>query len=293
MRSIHTVLVEHGCRVLLVTGLLAAGAVPARAQGPPDAVTNGVTVAGGIDVANEYVFRGVRQNSTGVAASPFAELTATLFAGDGAIKRLSASGGFWNSLHTGDTGANGPANSAWYESRFYGQVGLTFSHVSLSSTYAAYVSPNDMFTTTKEIAVGLTIDDRAALGVAALNPSVTLAFELATDPGMGQLDGGLHAGRYLELGVTPRYAIRRALVAIPVRVGLSAGDYYELGGKDHTFGFVGVAGEVSVPFSRRPATGQWDIHGRVDVHVLGATTKVFNGGERSVTVATAGVRWKR
>jgi len=219
-------------------------------------------------------------------------LTATLFSGDGALKRLGASGGFWNSLHTGDTGSNGPATSAWYESRVYGSLGLTFSHVSVSSTFTAYVSPNDMFDTTKEITVGLMVDDRSALGAAALYPSVMLAVEVDAAPGSGQLDGGLHAGRYLELGVAPRYAMRRAVIAVPVKVGLSVGDYYELGEQDNRFGFVGIGGDVTLPF-HRSAVGRWEIHARVEVQVLGETTRVFNGGERTATVASAGVRWRR
>src|SRR5215204_4304221 len=135
MRPIHRVVVRRGRQALAVLGILAAGAVPAPAQGSPDVPPHTVTVAGGIDIANEYMFRGVRQNATGLVAWPFGEVTATLFSGDGALKRLGASGGFWNSLHSGDTGSNGPANSAWYESRFYGSLGWTFSHVSVSSTF--------------------------------------------------------------------------------------------------------------------------------------------------------------
>ena len=65
--------------------------------------------AGGVDVANHYMFRGVRQNSTGMVVWPFTELTAHVLSSEGTLRRIDANVGFWNSLNTGDTGADGPA----------------------------------------------------------------------------------------------------------------------------------------------------------------------------------------
>jgi hypothetical protein len=93
--------------------------------------------------------------------------------------------------------------------------------VSVGTAFTAYTSPNDLFTTVKEIAIRLELDDRRMLGRGAFKPYALVAFELDTEPGIGQLDGGLHAGRYLELGVSPGYTGRRASIAIPVKVGLS------------------------------------------------------------------------
>ena len=60
-----------------------------------------------------------------------------------------------------------------------------------------------MFTTVKEIDIEFAMDDYAKLGAAAFKPYALVAFEIDTAPGMGQLDGGLKAGRYLELGAAP------------------------------------------------------------------------------------------
>ena len=73
----------------------------------------------------------------------------------------------------------------------------------MATTYTAYTSPNNAFTTVKEIMFKLGVDDSAYLGKCALKPYALVAFEFDTEPGVGQADGGAEAGRYLELGVAP------------------------------------------------------------------------------------------
>lgn len=278
----------------LVIGVLLARATPAVAQEPSRSGSDVLAVAGGIDIVNQYMFRGVRQNSTGIAMWPFADLTVRAYSGDGPLRRIDVNVGFWNSLHTGDTGSGGPFGKPWYESRFSGMLAFQFGGgLSVASTYVAYTSPNNLFTTVKEIGIKLAVDDHAALGAAAVRPYALVAFELDTAPGMGQLDGGLHAGRYLELGATPEYSGKLASIAFPVKVGLSLRDYYELAGKDNTFGFVSIAGIVTVPLGRTSRAGQWNVHGGLEFQSLGETTKVFNGGDRSKTVALFGFGLKR
>lgn len=122
---------------------------------------------------------------------PAIDLSLTAHSGDGAIRKVFFDFGFWNSLHTGDTGSAGPSGQLWYESRFNGTFGLGFGHgLSVGTNYTAYTSPNDMFTTVKELSVRLDFDDRKALGRGALRRYALVAFELDTEPGMGQLEGG-------------------------------------------------------------------------------------------------------
>lgn len=248
-----------------------------------------LVAAGGVDVAEHYIFRGVRQNATGMVVWPSTELTARVLSRQGTFRGIEVRVGFWNSLNTGDTGAGGPAGRPWYESRLSGTLGFRFSGgVSAAATYMAYVSPNDMFTTVKEIGVKLAVDDRGAPGLAAVRPYALFAFEVDTSPGMGQLDGGLKAGRYLELGATPGHSFRYASMAFPIRVGLGLSDYYELGSEDNTFGFLGIGATVTVPLGRATRIGRWHVHGGLEFQSLGETTKVFNGGDRSAAVASFG-----
>lgn len=274
---------------LVVACVIPLIASTAFAQESSSSSSHVLVAAGGVDFANQYLFRGVRQNSTEMVVWPFIDFTARVLSREGTLNRVEASVGFWNSLNTGDTGADGPAGRPWYESRLSGTLGFRFSRgVSVAATYTAYVSPNDMFSTVKEVGVRLALDDRGAVGARAVNPYALFAFEVDTSPGMGQLDGGLKAGKYLELGATPGYSGRYASVAFPVKVGLSLSDYYELGNEDNTFGFVSVAGIVTVPLGRATRVGRWHVHGGLEFQSLGETTKVFNGGDRSAVVALFG-----
>jgi hypothetical protein len=260
------------------------------AQEPSPPTSDVVAVAAGIDVANHYVFRGVRQNSTGMVAWPFADFTARVFSSDGPLKRVTVNAGFWNSLNTGDTGTDGPMASAWYESRLWGGVDFCLGRgVSVGTSYTSYMSPNDLFTTAKEVGIRVAMDDAQSLGRAAIRPYALLATEIDTAPGVGQLDGGLHAGRYLEVGATPGYSGRRVSFTAPIKVGLSLRDYYELGDEDNRFGFASVGGFVSVPLGGASKIGRLHARGGLDVLRLGETTRLFNGGDRFQTTVSIGV----
>ena len=182
---------------------------PAWAQDAPavDPNPGAMTITGTFDVLNQYMFRGIRQNSTGIAMWPAVDLGIAAYSSDGTFKGLGINFGTWNSLHTGDTGADNPRNGkTWYESDFYTTLALGFGGgVALSATYTAYTSPNDGFSTVKEISFKFGVDDSARLGRAAVKPYVLLAQEFDTDIATGQADGGDNAGTYMEIGIAPGY----------------------------------------------------------------------------------------
>lgn len=245
----------------LAAGLLCVDAAPARAQDPnPGALT----FTGGIDFLNAYYFRGIPQDESGLIMWPYGDLGFAVYSGDAAVKSVGVNVGTWNSLHTGDAGLDGPSDKMWYESDFYTTLGLGFGGgTSLGITYTAYTSPNGLFATVKELAFKFSVDDSGYLGAAAVRPYVLLAREL----GDAQADGGLEAGTYLELGAAPGYAGGRASIAVPIKVGLSLGDYYETFAPegDETFGFFSIAGIVTVPFTSMPTSfGTWNVHGGVE-----------------------------
>jgi uncharacterized protein (TIGR02001 family) len=248
-----------------------------------------LTITGNIDFLNQYMFRGIRQNSTGMAIWPSFDLGIAAFSGEGGLKSVGVNIGTWNSLHTGDTGQDGPSGKLWYESDFYATLGLGFGGgVSFATTYTAYTSPNNMFSTVKEIMFKLGVDDSGALGKAALKPYVIFAFEIDTEPGTGQADGGAEAGKYLELGISPGYAGSKASIAVPIKVGLSAGDYYELAGTDNKFGYFSIAGIVTVPLGGTTKYGAWNVHFGAEYQKLGDTTKFFNGDESNQFIGSVG-----
>ncbi len=262
----------------------------AAQQPAADPNPGALTLTGSFDVLNQYMFRGIRQNSTGLAMWPAADLGIAAYSGQGGLKSVGINLGTWNSLHTGDTGTEGPSTKLWYESDFYTTVTLGFGGgVSFATTYTAYTSPNGSYSTVKEMMFKLAVDDSAHLGKGAMKPYVILAREVDTAPGLGQADAGAKAGTYLELGIAPGYAGSKATVAIPVKVGLSLGHYYELAGADSTFGFFSIAGIVTVPLGGATNVGAWNIHGGGEFQRLGTTTTALNGGHRAQAIGSIGI----
>jgi len=270
-------------RVVLVTLGVTMTGVPLFAQAR-SVDSDRISVAGRLDLRNAYMFRGVRQDDTGTITWPSAEVGLRLHAADHGVTSARIRVGTFNSLHSGWSGSSGPSGNRWYESDVYTTLSLGFANaLALDTTYTAYHSPNKMFTNVKEIAFRLS-SDRPALGRESLKPYALAAFELETKPGIGQLDGGFKGGRYLELGATPSYSVGRLGLAVPVQVGLSIGHYYELAGNDHPFGFASAAGMATLPIIRGV-----NVHGSVEIQRLGETTKAFNAGKASKTIASIGL----
>jgi hypothetical protein len=270
-----------GISFMVAIGLLTALAAPAMAQDAPPTVT----MSAGIDLTNQYMFRGIRQHSSGIATWPFFDLGIGAFEGEGRLKSVGINVGTWNSAHSKPSG--------WYESDVYATVGLGFGGgVTLASTYTSYTSPNDSFTHVKEILFKLALDDSEALGSAALKPYGLVAFELATEPNRYQADGGFEGGRYLELGIAPGISGSRASLTIPVKLGLSVGNYYELNVGtpevpvfvDNKFGFFSVGGMATVPVG-----SHFNVHGGVEFQALGDTTKALNDGDGSQVIGSFGI----
>lgn len=285
---------RYGTSGLVTLAMVTAMSATASAQEPADPNPSRITVTGGVDFLNAYAFRGIRQDDTGVTMWPYANLGLLVYSGDKGLKTVSLKVGTWNSLHSGVAGSDGPSGERWYESDVHATLSLGLAGgVTVGTTYTAYTSPNSMFTAVKEIAVRLAADDRATLGGVGIRPYVLAAFELDTKPGVGQVDGGFDAGKYLEVGMAPGFTAKAVGIAFPVKVGLSLGGYYELAGKDNRFGYASAAGVVTVPLGGTTSLGAWNVHGGLEYQALGETTKVFNGGDDSKVIGSIGVGWSR
>jgi hypothetical protein len=281
---------KHMAPVLAALGLVACLAAPARAQ-TADPNPGNLTIAGAVDFTNNYMFRGIRQDADPkVIIQPYFDLGIALHSADTGLKSAGLNFGTWNSLHTGGSGLDSASGKLWYESDFYAALSFGGTAGTFNAQYTAYTSPNSGFTTVKEVFLKFTGDDSAALGKAAMHPYALVAFELDTEPGIGQADGGDNAGKYLELGVAPGYSAAKASLAVPVKVGLSIGDYYELAGTDNKFGYFSLAGVVTVPLTGVPSGyGGWNFHASVEFQQLGDTTKALNGGDAQKVIVTAGL----
>jgi hypothetical protein len=270
----------------------ATPATPAAAPGPN---TGRLSVSAGVDWTSAYFFRGIKQETDDLILQPYGELTLRLVENAGALTSLSLTGGIWNSLHSGATGSESPTASdpkLWYELDGYFKLSAVLvEDWTASVVYTAYLSPNNVFDSVQEIAVGLAYNDAKLLGPFALNPSVLIAFELD-----GQADAGADKGIYAQIGIAPAYTFLAdstypLTLAVPLAVGLSLGDYYEFGiGSDDTFGYFSAGAILSVPLAFIPPEfGKWQVKGGVQVLFLGDNLKAVNDGDEVQVIGTVGL----
>ena len=273
----------RGRVVFLSLGLVTMCATGASAQAA-DPNPGNLTVTGGLDFPTTYMFRGILQEADPkLTMWPFVDLGYSFFSGDGGVKSAAVNVGLWNSLHTGSSGKDGPFDKLWYEEDFYTTLTLGFGGgTSLATTFTAYTSPNTMFRNVEEISFKVSVAQRFA-------PYALFAFELGDTDSAGA-DGG-DPGTYLELGVGPSWPLGggKATLAIPVKLGMSLGDYYQGPDGDSTFGFFDIGALLTVPLGGQPSSfGSWNFHAGVDFFALGDTTKFFNEGNGEKVVALVG-----
>ena len=192
-------------------------AVPAAAQTPaaqpPDPNPGSITLTGSFDAVSTYMFRGIRQHSTGIALWPVADLGLAVYSGDGGLK----------SARHQHRDVEQPAHRRHRPGRtdrkalvrirflFEARSRVRRRHQRLAAIYTAYTSPNNAFTTVKEIAFQFA--SMTARISERRRSSRTRSWRSSStpSPGVGQADGGAKAGRYLELGLAPGYAGSQSL----------------------------------------------------------------------------------
>ena len=255
----------------LVSALMPA---PVSAQAA-DPNPGALTFSGAFDVPTLYYFRGIRQEvDPKLTMWPYADLKIDLTSGDGGLKSSAINFGVWNSLHTGTSGTGGTSSRLHYEEDFYAALTLGFANsVGFTTQWTSYTSPNGMFPTVKEILFKVSQASKYA-------PYGLIAFEVG-GAGTGQADFGAKKGTYLEFGVGPSWTLGGGPVTLagPLKIGLSAKDYYELAGVDHKFGYFDGGVLFTFPFSRVPSKyGTWNFHAGADGFAFGDTTEAANYG---------------
>ena len=70
----------------LVVALTEPAAAQTPAAPPPDPNPGNLTLTGSFDAVSTYMFRGIRQNATGLALWPVADVGATVYSGKGGLK---------------------------------------------------------------------------------------------------------------------------------------------------------------------------------------------------------------
>ncbi|MFO0932694.1 MAG: hypothetical protein U1E39_08285 [Planctomycetota bacterium] len=256
----------------------------------------------GVDVASAYYDRGFLIEAQAFVVQPWVAVDVPLLVCTGLIDDLRFVADGWASLHDGESGLDGAphAPKAFYEGDvWFGLAAHVRERLDLRVDYQLSWSPNGSFERFEELAFQATYDDGeifAARGgrFRGFAPRAILAFETR-----GQNDEGRHLGRYLELGVEPRWSFcgedEPALeLSLPARVGLSVGDYYEDdAGDDETYGYVEAGVRLSVGLGRLSCRLD-------DVTVIGTVGGIWLGdhaaakgdGRRSRLLAVLGVEWE-
>lgn len=281
-------------RDLLPTPIKRADDKPADAQAEPDKAgdESRLHFSAGVDFANAYYYRGIRQEDRGVMVQPWATLGIDIYKTDDFT--LTPYIGTWNSFHDRATGAaqNDQLDDKWYESDIYFGATLVTGKWTLGAQYGWFMAPNDSWTTIQELQFTAAFDDSEYLGKWALKPAVALVFET----GEGKADGQ-ERGTYLQIGITPGCDVGTreggdALLRIdvPVMVGLSLSDYYEgSDGEDETFGYASIGVKVSYALPVDDKWGSWTVYASATGVLLGDSTQDFNDDEDTVGILSAGV----
>ena len=277
-----------------IWSVLAWGLTPAVALAQPN--TGKGSFSTGLDFSHAYFFRGIRQEADGFIGQPYGEIAFDLFEDAEGLNTGSLVLGFWNSLHSGPSGSGGPSlnTTVWYEVDFY--AGLSLGLVGqwrADVVYTQYMSPNDTFSTVKELALSLGFDDSERMGALALAPYVVLAIEASGNA------AGIGSGAYVELGVEPGLPLEDSPVSLtfPVTLGLSLSDYYQnvdptvgMVGDNDGFGYFDLGILGSVPLLRvSESYGSWEVSGGVHLLFLGDSLEALNAGDQFQAIASFGL----
>lgn len=227
----------------------------------------------GIDVVSMYIARGIPLENQGAILQPYLDLSFRLYAGDGALTKVSLDLGWWNSFHSRKTGAGGvfggggSTTNAWFESDFTAGLNFVFNkRISVNPYYRAYMSPNDAFETAHDLGLRVAFDDTDLLGAFSLHPYALVQFDVENTSGSGGDEGV-----YYEVGVAPGVQAGPVYVSLPVKAGFGSDHYYA---HNAGYGFISAGVNVDYKLAFIPeCLGDWTAHANATYYNLG------NGGD--------------
>ena len=266
---------------LAIIGLLMTPTVATAQEMGPN--TGAVSVTWTNTIVTQYVFRGQLVENDGLIYQPDLLVNFALYEGDGLIQSLDAYMEIWNSIHSAGTNRDATnTNKPWFETDYIlgASMGLP-EGFALDTFVVFYTYPNEGSSAVTELDIKLGYDDAdmmAGMGLPAMNPYVLFANELQ--------DAGGGDNSYWEIGLAPSFTVVESedapiTLTVPVRFGLSDGDYYS--GTDDVWGFASVGLDFSMPVTCIPAEyGAWDASAGV-VFVF-ANDEIQTSGQEDVEV---------
>lgn len=277
---------------LLATAFAASGSLVAQDDmQQPARDTPGLHGEFGFGITDMYFFRGIRQESSGLITQPWINLHYDLLDSDDGLQDLKFVFGQWNSLHSGRTG---PGGAIWYESRFWLGLEAEFGDRFRGGVrFNTYANPNGAagtgLTNIEELQFDFAYDDHGVFFEdLALNPYVTMAFELNNQRDSGTGGPGFDKGIYFETGIAPKFDIAELgghpiTLTAPTKFGFSFGDYYENAtGSDDFFGYFQTGAIASAPINcLTPRLGPWTAELGLNLIFLGDNLDARNGGDNA------------
>jgi hypothetical protein len=250
----------------------------------------------GVGVVSQYISRGVVLENQEAIVQPFADLYFKLYEGDGFLNKVSLNLGIWSSLNSRNTdaglvGGGGSSTSAWYEFDWTIGLAMTFAKdFTFTPSIYSFLSPNDGFEDFYALNLNLAYNDSALWGGAfALNPSITVLFELENKCGTGSDEGV-----YYEVAISPSVPVGPVTLAFPIKAGFGSNDFYgslnTVSGvvEDEAFGYVSIGTTASLPLAFVPECyGKWTASAGVTWYYLGDGTEDFNTAPRGGAVRDA------
>ncbi len=249
----------------------------------------------GVNFVSQYISRGVVLENQDVIAQPYADLYFKLYEGDGFLNKVSLNLGLWSSIHSkgtdhGAIGGGSTGTQSWYEFDYTVGLAMTFAkNWTLTPSFYAFLSPNDGFSDFYGLNLNLAYNDSELWGNGfALNPYVTVLFELQNKAGTGSGEGV-----YYEVGVTPTKTFGPVTLSLPIKAGFGSNDFYgslnpATGSIDNeAFGYVSAGLNAAYPLKFIPECyGTWTVNANVTYYYLGDGTKDFNTPARGGAVRT-------
>ena len=210
--------------------------------------------------------------------SPSVDLTTRVLSGEGPVKRIDLGAGFWNSVHTGDTGSSGPIGKSVDQARASRHPRIRarrrpFGGIDLHRVYQPERTVHDR----EGAFIRLAFDDRGALGAAQSDH--TLLWRSRSTPSQAQvswtaastLDDTLSSGR-ARLRQTRRLSRSRSKwVSVSATITSSQATTTRL--------VLSALGPRQASRLARIPPQPMERSRRRRHQALGETTKVFNGGD--------------
>lgn len=244
------------------------------------------------DFVTQYFFRGIIQEDDGVIFQPGVEFGYVLWEPNNEfINSVDVYAGWWNSVHSEETGSQEDDAAAWYETDLYAGFNVKFlDYFTTGVGYTYYESPNAAFDRIHEVSTWLNFDDSFLWedwgveipGFSGLQPYFFFAFEVD-----GQADGGADEGIYWEFGFAPEFLILDneqfpVTLSLPFTFGFNPDNYYEVGGSDEFFGYFDFGADFSAPLTFMPEeAGAWSIYAGVHVITLSDDLEAVNTGDET------------